>query len=214
MGNSNYYWQDGLCVNGAGKQITADMFVSLTFSGTIARNADGTINMEGFLVLNDSAPSGTGAQMGGTPSSDNVLDEEGLHEYGSEWVNLDPYLHWHECECGAKADMTEHTFAWIIDKEPTPTATGLKHEECTECGYKRAAVTTYYEEQKPEPTDPTQPKPTDPAPTQPGASQPSATQPGGEDDQQPGNGGLIAAIILVAVLAIGAAVFFLKKKKK
>jgi hypothetical protein len=207
LGNSNYYWLDGLCVNGAGKQITADMFVSLTFSGTVARNADGTINMEGFLVLKDTAPGDTGATMGGTPSRDNTIQEDGEHQYSDVWSNLDPVYHWHECECGAKSDMTAHTFTWIIDKEATPTTTGLKHEECTECGYKRAAVTTYYEEQNPEPTDPTEPAPTQPNPTAP-------TQPGGEDDQQPGNGGLIAVIVIVAVLAIGAAVFLFLKKKK
>ena len=204
-GDSNYYWQESLCVNGAGKSITADMFVSLTFSGQIARNADGTINMEGFLVLKDSAPSGTGAQMGGMGSSDNTLEEEGQHEYGTQWVNLDSVYHWHECECGAKTDMTEHTFTWIIDKEPTPTATGLKHEECTECGYKRVAVTTYYEEQKP--TEPA-------APTEPTATQPDTTEPGGDTDRTPGNGGLIAVIVIVALVAIGAAVVIVLKKKK
>lgn len=33
-----------------------------------------------------------------------------------------------------------HTFKWIIDKEAEETKAGLKHEECTICGYKKAAV--------------------------------------------------------------------------
>ena len=33
--------------------------------------------------------------------------------------------------------MAEHTFEWKVDKEATETATGLKHEECSVCGYKR-----------------------------------------------------------------------------
>ena len=206
-GNTNYYWQESLCVNGKGESITADMFVSLTFSGTIARNADGTINMEGFLVLKDNAPGDTGANMGGTASDDNKLEEEGQHTFGSEWVNLDPIYHWHECECGAKTDMTEHTFVWIIDKEATPTATGLKHEECTECGYKRAAVTTYYEEQNPT-------EPSEPAQTEPQASQPVATQPGGNTDNTPSNGGLIVVIVILVLAAVVVAVIVLKKKKK
>ena len=205
LGNTNYYWQDSLCVNGAGKQITADMFVSLTFSGTIARNADGTINMEGFLVLKDSAPNDTGANMGGTASSDNTLEEEGQHEYGDAWINLDPYLHWRECACGAKTDMTEHTFTWIVDKEPTPTETGLKHEECTECGFKRAAVTTYYE-------DPNSSVPADPDPSAP--AEPKPTQPVGGGDQNPGNGGLITGIIIGVILVAGAVVLIALKKKK
>ena len=216
LGNTNYYWQ-GTCVNGAGKQITADMFVSLSFSGQIARNADGTINMEGFLVLKDSAPD-TGADMGGTASGDITLDEEGKHEYSDVWANLDPIYHWHECECGAKTDMTEHTFTWIIDKEATPTATGQKHEECTECGYKRAAVTTYYEEPKPtDPTEPSQPATTGPAATEPSATEPNATEPGGDTEKTPDNGGWIAVVVIAAVLVIGggaAAVIVLKKKKQ
>ncbi len=61
------------------------------------------------------------------------------HKYGTEWKH-DETNHWHECECGNKADITAHTFKQIIDKEATTTEKGSKHEECTVCGYKKAAV--------------------------------------------------------------------------
>ncbi len=61
------------------------------------------------------------------------------HKYGTEW-KYDETNHWHECECGNKADITAHTFKQIIDKEATATKKGSKHEECTVCGYKKAAV--------------------------------------------------------------------------
>ena len=61
------------------------------------------------------------------------------HKYGTEW-KYDKTNHWHECECGNKADITSHTFKQIIDKEATATEKGSKHEECTVCGYKKAAV--------------------------------------------------------------------------
>ena len=61
------------------------------------------------------------------------------HKYGTEW-KYDETNHWHECECGNKADITAHTFKQIIDKETTATEKGSKHEECTVCGYKKAAV--------------------------------------------------------------------------
>lgn len=61
------------------------------------------------------------------------------HKYGTEW-KYDETNHWHECECGEKADITAHTFKQIIDKEATATEKGSKHEECTVCGYKKAAV--------------------------------------------------------------------------
>ena len=61
------------------------------------------------------------------------------HKYSTEW-KYDETNHWHECECGNKADITAHNFKWIVDKEATTTEKGSKHEECTVCGYKKAAV--------------------------------------------------------------------------
>ena len=61
------------------------------------------------------------------------------HKYGTEW-KYDETNHWHECECGNKADITAHNFKWIVDKEATTAEKGSKHEECTVCGYKKAAV--------------------------------------------------------------------------
>ena len=61
------------------------------------------------------------------------------HKYGTEW-KYDETNHWHECECGNKADITAHNFKWIVDKKATTTEKGSKHEECTVCGYKKAAV--------------------------------------------------------------------------
>lgn len=61
------------------------------------------------------------------------------HSYGADWKS-DADNHWHECPCGDKKDTAAHSFKWVIDKEATATARGSKHEECTVCGYKKAAV--------------------------------------------------------------------------
>ena len=61
------------------------------------------------------------------------------HKYGTEW-KYDETNHWHECECGNKADITAHNFKWIVDRKATTTEKGSKHEECTVCGYKKSAV--------------------------------------------------------------------------
>ena len=61
------------------------------------------------------------------------------HSYGTAW-KYDGTNHWHECACGDKADTAVHTFKWVTDKEATATEKGSKHEECTVCGYKKAAV--------------------------------------------------------------------------
>ena len=57
----------------------------------------------------------------------------------SDW-KADDNSHWHECECGYKADVAQHSFKWVIEKEANATQKGAKHEECTVCGYKRASV--------------------------------------------------------------------------
>lgn len=58
------YW-DG--ANG----VADDWFKSLEFKGSVARNADGSINMEGFLELTDKAPKNAGAVIASV-ASDNV----------------------------------------------------------------------------------------------------------------------------------------------
>lgn len=69
-----------------------------------------------------------------TPTADSHT-----HSYGTAW-KYDDTNHWHECQCGDKADTAAHSFRWVIDKEATATEKGSKHEECTVCGYKKAAV--------------------------------------------------------------------------
>ena len=62
------------------------------------------------------------------------------HSYGTDW-KYDDTNHWHECQCGDKADTAAHSFQWVIDKAATRDATGIKHEECTVCGAKRSENT-------------------------------------------------------------------------
>ena len=62
------------------------------------------------------------------------------HSYGTDW-KYDGTNHWHECQCGDKADTAAHSFQWVIDKAATKEATGIKHEECTVCGAKRSENT-------------------------------------------------------------------------
>ena len=66
------------------------------------------------------------------------------HTYdGSTWYQ-DATSHWHQCtdkDCpnpsGSTKDLARHTFVWKVDKAATRTQTGLKHEECTVCHFKR-----------------------------------------------------------------------------
>ena len=59
------------------------------------------------------------------------------HNFSTEW-KTDADKHWHGCtNCGEKGSEAAHTFEWVTDKAATEEATGLKHEECTVCGYKQ-----------------------------------------------------------------------------
>lgn len=68
------------------------------------------------------------------------LPETHTHKYNSNW-SKDATKHWKECSCKSKKDVASHSFKWVIDKAATLTNTGLKHEECSICGYKKQAVT-------------------------------------------------------------------------
>ena len=74
-GVTNYYFDGSKSVNNNGKEAAASWFKSLDTAsalrdGGITRNADGTINMNGFLELTDEVPEGVGARMSGRISGD------------------------------------------------------------------------------------------------------------------------------------------------
>ena len=75
---------------------------------------------------------------------------EGPHTHtyaGSPWYQ-DATSHWHQCTdstCpdprASATELASHTFVWKVDTEAARTQTGLKHEECTVCGFKRSEGT-------------------------------------------------------------------------
>lgn len=74
--------------------------------------------------------------------SDLVVTVEGVRKHeavNDEWVS-DDNTHWHECACGDKIDEAAHAFEWVVDKTPTATEVGSKHQECKVCGHKLPEV--------------------------------------------------------------------------
>lgn len=102
--------------------------------------ADATCTQEGNVeywhcsVCNNNYDSESGGNV-----IDNVVIPKIDHSFGTEW-KFNEDKHWHECACGEKAFEAAHTFVWVTDKEAQVGAAGSKHEECTVCGYKKAAV--------------------------------------------------------------------------
>lgn len=106
---------------------------------------------------------------------------------------------------------TGHDYEWKIDKEPTATEKGSKHEECKHCGDQKAAFEI---PATGKPTDPE--KPTDPTdPTDP-TNPENPTKP--EDSKSPKTGdnsimGLWFALLFVSGGAITGATLYSRKKK-
>lgn len=74
--------------------------------------------------------------------SDLVVTVEGVRKHeavNDEWLS-DDSTHWHKCACGDKIDESAHTFEWVIDKAPTATEVGSKHQQCAVCGHALPAV--------------------------------------------------------------------------
>lgn len=74
--------------------------------------------------------------------SDLVVTVEGVRKHeavNDEWLS-DDSTHWHKCACGDKIDESVHTFEWVVDKAPTATEVGSKHQQCTVCGHALPAV--------------------------------------------------------------------------
>lgn len=73
-GTTNYYFNGKKSVNTAAKQVTSSWFVNTdaqaAIHGGITRNADGTINMNGFLEPTNQVPDDTGARMSGSASEE------------------------------------------------------------------------------------------------------------------------------------------------
>lgn len=112
-----------------------------------------TVSIEsGYFTDNDSyavkvnnavvAPDARGEFTVQNAESDLVVTVEGVRKHeavNDKWLS-DDNTHWHECTCGDKIDEAKHDFEWIVDKTPTATEVGSKHQECAVCGHKLPEV--------------------------------------------------------------------------
>ena len=112
------------------------------------------------------------------------------HSYGTDW-KYDETNHRHECACGDKADTAAHTFKWFTDKEATATEKGSKHEECSVCGYKKAAVEIPANGSATHPTD---------------STNPAENKPGNTSSPQTGDNSSLALRFAVLFISGGAVV--------
>lgn len=112
-----------------------------------------TVSIEsGYFTDNDSyavkvnnavvAPDARGEFTVQNAESDLVVTVEGVRKHeavNDKWVS-DDNTHWHQCTCGDKIDEAAHAFEWVVDKTPTATEVGSRHQECKVCGHKLPEV--------------------------------------------------------------------------
>lgn len=139
------------------------------------------------------------------------VDETAHTPDGTGW-HFDENSHWNTCECGAKLNEAVHAFTWVTDKEATATEAGLKHEECTVCGYEKDAVEIpaagTADDGKDEQTSTSADGSSD--------TVEDGQKPSGEDTPQTGdnsNSALWIALMLTAGAGLTAATIFSRKKK-
>ena len=119
--------------------LSRDQYV--IFSG----NSDDKLR-EGQTYVTIQYNDGSGSSNIKTYQKITVGQYEGSHTHtyaGSQWYQ-DATSHWHQCTdstcpdpSNSTKDQARHTFVWKVDKAATRTQTGLKHEECTVCHFKR-----------------------------------------------------------------------------
>jgi hypothetical protein len=82
----------------------------------------------------------------GFTACDNNNDSTHAHEFSTVWEK-DGTQHWHECSCGEKADVANHTWGnWIETLAPTVTEDGEETRTCTVCGETETRPATHTHE--------------------------------------------------------------------
>ena len=69
---------------------------------------------------------------------DFVLTATWIRRVSEDWAH-DETTHWNPCnekDCTERFNEAPHTLEWIIDRDATDSADGIKHQECAICGYR------------------------------------------------------------------------------
>ena len=69
---------------------------------------------------------------------DFVLTATWIRRVSEGWAH-DETTHWNPCnekDCTERFNEAPHTLEWIIDRDATDSADGIKHQECAVCGYR------------------------------------------------------------------------------
>lgn len=148
-----------------------------------------------------------------------TVDDTHQHSYGSEWKS-DENGHWHECNCGAVSDRSEHDWKVENAKDATATESGYTGDKtCKVCGYevKGEKIPATGTTKPTEPTNPGDDNPTNPV--NPDSDKP--TNPNGDGNKntnspQTGDNSNLwmwfAVLFISGGMLVGTTVYSKKKK--
>ena len=132
--DAEYHWQQCSDINCPNKALSIKEKTAHSFEWVIDKEASTT--KEGLQHEECSVC--------GYKRSENTV----IHSYDGTW-RYDSTGHWQQCSDSSCADYyssiknkaAHSSFKWVIDREPSTSEEGLKHEECTVCGYKQSIDT-------------------------------------------------------------------------
>lgn len=148
-GNVSY-----LSTNGAAFDLTAPVIAGIENNGEYCISAEFTVDdanlekvqidgadaaaVDGKYTLEPGTHTVSATDKSGNVTNVNVTVYK-AHRPAKNWC-ADEDSHWNECTiCGEKLNEAAHIFKWVTDKKATSEEAGTKHEECTVCGYDKAA---------------------------------------------------------------------------
>ncbi len=125
----HYTWNKG-AQHDQGKNLVNDIYTVMSYYADVETNIFRHLPGEdqNRLVMVVSAKE----NLNQSPALDN-------HEVVDSW-KYDEEKHWKECEDGDIVSPEDHSLNWITDRQPTSDVVGLKHQECSVCGYKGETV--------------------------------------------------------------------------
>ena len=125
----HYTWNKG-AQHDQGKNLVNDIYTVMSYYADVETNIFRHLPDEdqNRLVMVVSAKE----NLNQSPTLDN-------HEVVDSW-KYDEEKHWKECEDGDIVSPEDHSLNWITDRQPTSDVVGLKHQECSVCGYKGETV--------------------------------------------------------------------------
>ena len=152
-----------LKITGSGVSGTAQIFVNGKIAGTVTLGSSGAQYTVGAALLTEEVDEKNVIEVKVKNNSGSVVARnyvtvkrtDCVHMLEGQW-DSDTEYHWIECAngCGYTSAKEKHTFEWVIDREATKEANGIKHEECNVCSFKRNENTEFeYVDEPSSPSD-------------------------------------------------------------